>query len=243
MTDVTVVTVLAGQGTAHVPVWPHGRVRMRHDGRVARTGGSAWPPHPDRGKPPSSGATVLIIWGIRVFFRTTGQGLFHCPRCGGDRRYRRRAGRRFLTLFFIPVIPLTRAGEHVQCTTCRARYHVGALRAPTAAQMQAALPAGMRAAACHHAPGGRPGLLPGTAPGDPGDHRRRGTGLRRRRPRRRPGRARPRLGAGPDPGGRPACRSGPGVVPRRGGPDRDGRRPAHRGRACRPRTRSARAWA
>jgi hypothetical protein len=90
--------------------------------------------------------TVLIIWGIRVFFRTTGQGMFHCPRCGGDRQYRRRSGRRFLTLFFIPVIPLTRAGEHVQCTTCRARYHVGALRAPTAAQMQVALPAGMRAA-------------------------------------------------------------------------------------------------
>jgi len=90
---------------------------------------------------------LLIIWGIRVFFRTTGQGQFHCPRCGGDRQYRRRAGRRFLTLFFIPLVPLTRAGEHVQCTTCRARYHVGALRAPTAAQMQAALPAGMRAAA------------------------------------------------------------------------------------------------
>jgi hypothetical protein len=91
--------------------------------------------------------TVLIIWGIRVFFRTTGQGMFHCPRCGGDRQYRRRGGRRFLTLFFLPVIPLTRAGEHVQCTTCRARFHVGALRAPTAAQMQAALPEGMRAAA------------------------------------------------------------------------------------------------
>ena len=89
---------------------------------------------------------MLIIWGIRVFFRTTSQGMFHCPRCGGDRQYRRRGGRRFLTLFFIPVVPLTRAGEHVQCTTCRARYHVGALRAPTAAQMQAALPAGMRAA-------------------------------------------------------------------------------------------------
>jgi hypothetical protein len=90
---------------------------------------------------------VLIIWGIRVFFRTTGQGVFHCPRCGGDRQYRHRSGRRFLTLFFIPVIPLTRAGEHVQCLTCRARYHVGALRQRTTAQMQAALPAGMRAAA------------------------------------------------------------------------------------------------
>jgi zinc-ribbon family len=89
---------------------------------------------------------VLIIWGIRVFFRTTGRGMFHCPRCGGDRHYRYRSGRRFLTLFFIPVIPLTKAGDHVQCATCRTRYHAGVLRAPTAAQMQAALPAGMRAA-------------------------------------------------------------------------------------------------
>src|SRR5258708_17465744 len=132
---------------------------MRHDGRAA--GPAAAPaPRPDRGESPSSGATVLIIWGIRVFFRTTGQGVFHCPRCGGDRRYRRRGGRRFLTLFFIPVIPLTRAGEHVQCTTCRARYHVGALPAPTAAQMQAALPPGMRAAAVTMLLAGDPECFP-----------------------------------------------------------------------------------
>lgn len=110
-------------------------------------GPAAAPAPTGPGQIPSSGVTVLIIWGIRVFFRTTGQGVFHCPRCGGDRQYRHRGGRRFLTLFFIPVIPLTRAGEHVQCTSCRTRYHVGALRLPTAVQMQAALPAGMRAAA------------------------------------------------------------------------------------------------
>jgi len=103
---------------------------------------------------------VLIIWGVRVFFRTTGQGMFHCPRCGGDRRYRYRSGRRFLTLFFIPVIPLAKAGEHVQCTTCRARYHVGALRQPTAAQMQANLPAGMRAAAATMLRAGDPDSFP-----------------------------------------------------------------------------------
>lgn len=103
---------------------------------------------------------MLIIWGIRVFFRTTGQGVLHCPRCGGDRHYRHRSGRRFLTLFFIPVIPLTRAGEHVQCTTCRTRYHVGALRQPTAAQMQAALPAGMRAAAATMLRAGDPDSFP-----------------------------------------------------------------------------------
>jgi zinc-ribbon family/Tellurite resistance protein TerB len=90
---------------------------------------------------------LLIIFGLRVFYRTIGQGMFHCQRCGGDREYARRAGRRWFTLFFIPVIPLGQAGEHVRCTVCGTRYRMEVLSLPTAAQMQAALPAGMRAAA------------------------------------------------------------------------------------------------
>jgi hypothetical protein len=89
---------------------------------------------------------LLIIFGIRVFYHTLGQGVFHCRKCGGDRQYRHRAGRRYFTLFFIPVIPLTRTGEHVQCLTCKTRYVMDVLTLPTAAQMQTALPAGMRAA-------------------------------------------------------------------------------------------------
>ena len=89
---------------------------------------------------------MLIIFGLRVFYRTIAQGTFHCRRCGGDRQYRHRAGRRWFTLFFLPVIPLTTVGEHVQCTTCRTRYVTEVLSQPTTAQMQAALPAGMRAA-------------------------------------------------------------------------------------------------
>ena len=89
---------------------------------------------------------MLIIFGLRVFFRTLAQGTFHCRRCGGDREYRHRAGRRWFTLFFLPVIPLNAVGEHVQCTTCRTRYVTDVLGQPTTAQMQAALPAGMRAA-------------------------------------------------------------------------------------------------
>jgi hypothetical protein len=89
---------------------------------------------------------LLIIFGLRVFYRTIAQGTFHCRRCGGDRQYRRRSGRRWFTLFFIPVIPLNSVGEHVQCTTCRARYVTDVLSQPTTAQMQEALPAGMRAA-------------------------------------------------------------------------------------------------
>ncbi len=103
---------------------------------------------------------MLIIWGIRVFFHTTGQGVFHCQRCGGDRQYRRRSGRRFFTLFFIPIIPLNKVGEHVQCDTCKTRYHVDVLNLPTAAQMQAALPAGMRAGAATMLRAGDPGSFP-----------------------------------------------------------------------------------
>ncbi|HET9970901.1 MAG TPA: hypothetical protein VFQ68_21875 [Streptosporangiaceae bacterium] len=92
------------------------------------------------------GIPLLIIFGFRVFYRTLAQGTFHCRRCGGDREYRHRAGRRWFTLFFLPVIPLNAVGEHVQCTSCRTRYVTDVLGQPTTAQMQAALPVGMRAA-------------------------------------------------------------------------------------------------
>lgn len=88
---------------------------------------------------------MLIIWGWRVFYHTIAQGMFYCRKCGGDRPYRHRAGRRFITIFFIPVIPLTKAGEHVQCDACKTRYVTEVLTAPTAASMQAAIPAGVRA--------------------------------------------------------------------------------------------------
>jgi zinc-ribbon family len=102
---------------------------------------------------------LLIIFGIRVFYRSIGQGAFHCQRCGGDREYRHLAGRRWFTLLFIPVIPLGKAGEHVRCTVCGTRYRMEVLSLPTAAQMQAALPAGVRAAALImlRAGGGRSG--------------------------------------------------------------------------------------
>jgi hypothetical protein len=88
---------------------------------------------------------MLLIWGLRVIYRTLGQGVFFCRRCGGDREYRHRAGRRFITVFFIPLIPLARTGEHVQCRTCKTRYVTEVLKLPTTVQMQLAVSAGMRA--------------------------------------------------------------------------------------------------
>jgi hypothetical protein len=88
---------------------------------------------------------MLILWGLSVIYRTLGRGVFFCRRCGGDREYRHRAGRRYVTIFFIPLVPLTKAGEHVQCLTCKTRYVTEVLKLPTTVQMQVALVAGMRA--------------------------------------------------------------------------------------------------
>jgi hypothetical protein len=86
------------------------------------------------------------MFGLRVHYRTIGQGVFHCQRCGGDREYRHRAGRRWFTVLFIPLIPLTAAGEHIRCAVCGTGYRMEVLAIPTSAQMQAALPAAVRAA-------------------------------------------------------------------------------------------------
>ena len=88
---------------------------------------------------------LIFIWGLRVVYRTLGKGMFFCRRCGGDREYRHRSGRRFITVFFIPLIPLTKTGEHVQCRSCKTRYVTEVLRLPTTAALQLALAAGMRA--------------------------------------------------------------------------------------------------
>ena len=100
---------------------------------------------------------MLLIFGLRVYYRTVGQGTFHCQRCGGDRPYRLKSGRRWIHVFFIPVIPLAKAGEYVQCAECGTRYAADVLALPTMAQMQAALPAGMRAAAIAMLLAGDPG--------------------------------------------------------------------------------------
>lgn len=88
---------------------------------------------------------MIIIWGLRIVWSTIATGVFYCRKCGGDRNYRHRTGRRFFTLFFIPIIPLNKVGEHVMCETCKTRYVTDVLEAPTAAAMQLAVTDGVRA--------------------------------------------------------------------------------------------------
>jgi hypothetical protein len=89
----------------------------------------------------------VVFIGLGFHFRITGEGSLHCQRCGGDREYRACAGRRWLHVFFLPLVPLDRITEHVQCTTCSTRYRIEVLALPTAARMLAVLPSATRAAA------------------------------------------------------------------------------------------------
>ncbi len=50
-------------------------------------------------------------------------GTFHCPQCNGARQYTQRKVRRFFTLYFIPLIPLDRLGEYIECNYCHGAFN------------------------------------------------------------------------------------------------------------------------
>jgi len=64
----------------------------------------------------------MIIYGWRTSESTLGQGVFDCPRCRTQQTCRHLAMNRWFTLYFIPVIPLGRIGEQVECSGCFSRY-------------------------------------------------------------------------------------------------------------------------
>ena len=69
----------------------------------------------------------MIIFGTRGVTSTARSGVFHCPQCAGESGYRHRRVRRFFTLYFIPLIPLDKLGEYVECDTCAGTFQEGVL--------------------------------------------------------------------------------------------------------------------
>lgn len=65
----------------------------------------------------------MLIIGTRGITSSTGEtGKFSCPGCSTHASYRERQIRQWLTLYFIPVIPLGIAGKYVECENCRQAY-------------------------------------------------------------------------------------------------------------------------
>ena len=64
----------------------------------------------------------MIIFGTRGITTTPERGQFFCPQCNSNQSYNYRRVRRFFTLYFIPVIPLDKLGEYVECPACQGTY-------------------------------------------------------------------------------------------------------------------------
>ena len=75
----------------------------------------------------------MIIFGTRGITTTPGSGNFNCPSCNTVQNYHLKRVRRFFTLYFIPVIPLDKLGEYVECSVCKDTYEPNILEYDPAA--------------------------------------------------------------------------------------------------------------
>ncbi len=66
----------------------------------------------------------MIIFGTRGITTTPERGTFNCPQCASPQPYNFKRVRRFFTLYFIPVIPLDKLGEYIECPSCQGTYDV-----------------------------------------------------------------------------------------------------------------------
>lgn len=60
----------------------------------------------------------LVIFGSRGVEDERDRGDFLCPECGVERPYVHKRMRRFFTLYFIPILPISTVGEYVKCAGC-----------------------------------------------------------------------------------------------------------------------------
>lgn len=70
----------------------------------------------------------MILIGTMNLTRTRERGDFYCPNCQSTQSYRLRARRPFLTLYFIPTIPVGGAEVFVDCDGCRQNWDVAILQ-------------------------------------------------------------------------------------------------------------------
>ena len=69
----------------------------------------------------------MILIGTMNLTRTRERGNFYCPTCAINQPYRLRARRPFLTVYFIPTVPVGGAELFVQCDQCKSAWDVSVL--------------------------------------------------------------------------------------------------------------------
>ena len=87
---------------------------------------------------------MFLLYGLRTVRKNVSTGLFSCPRCQCDRNFTRQALRRFITIFFIPIIPLKRMGEIIHCMSCNGDFTLETLDRPTVSNLAVGMAAATR---------------------------------------------------------------------------------------------------
>src|SRR6185436_3160723 len=64
----------------------------------------------------------MIIYGYKNREVEQSSGSFYCSTCGVRRLYKHKKVVRYFTLFFIPLFPLGKLSEYVECQVCRRTY-------------------------------------------------------------------------------------------------------------------------
>ncbi len=64
----------------------------------------------------------MIIFGTRGVNSTMESGVFNCPQCESEEDYDYKKVTRFFTLYFIPLIPMGKIGEFVECQNCKSTF-------------------------------------------------------------------------------------------------------------------------
>ncbi|TWT65157.1 zinc-ribbon domain-containing protein [Allorhodopirellula solitaria] len=85
---------------------------------------------------PSKLNPKMILIGTMNLTRTRDRGDFYCPTCSASQAYRLRTRRPFLTLYFIPTVPIGGSETFVNCDGCRSNWDVTVLEMDRASHEQ-----------------------------------------------------------------------------------------------------------
>jgi transcription elongation factor Elf1 len=69
----------------------------------------------------------VIIFGTKVRHKVIGEGKFFCPKCQAQRAYLHKRASRYVTLYFLPVAPMGKLGEFIECQTCGVAFEMSVL--------------------------------------------------------------------------------------------------------------------
>ena len=60
----------------------------------------------------------MIIWGYRPIEKELASGHFLCPNCNVIRPYKHKRLYKYYTLFFLPLIPIKKLADYIECQGC-----------------------------------------------------------------------------------------------------------------------------